>query len=86
MAQRMLSQKTVQHEAVLATLSALSHPPAPERLFPSLRPAMPQLQALGYLPDGAWAGSTAEPPGLRAAVEQARTLGRPVTLPLDAAR
>ncbi|CAB3667789.1 Sensor histidine kinase RcsC [Achromobacter dolens] len=85
-AQRMLSQKTVQHEAVLATLSALSHPPAPERLFPSLRPAMPQLQALGYLPDGAWAGSTAEPPGLRAAVEQARTLGRPVTLPLDAAR
>ena len=37
----MLSQKTVQHEAVLATLSALSHPPAPERLFPSLRPAMP---------------------------------------------
>ena len=85
-AQRMLSQKTVQHEAVLATLSALSHPPAPERLFPSLRPAMPQLQALGYLPDGVWAGSAAEPPGLRAAVEQARTLGRPVALPLDAAR
>ncbi|MDQ6217328.1 sensor histidine kinase, partial [Achromobacter insolitus] len=27
-AQRMLSQKTVQHEAVLATLAALSHPPA----------------------------------------------------------
>lgn len=85
-AQRMLSQKTVQHEAVLATLSALSHPPAPERLFPSLRPAMPQLQALGYLPDGVWAGSAAEPLGLRAAVEQARTLGRPVALPLDAAR
>lgn len=35
-AQRMLSQKTVQHEAVLATLAALSHPPAPERLYPSL--------------------------------------------------
>lgn len=85
-AQRMLSQKTVQHEAVLATLSALSHPPAPERLFPSLRPAMPQLKALGYLPDGVWAGSAAEPPGLRAAVEQARTLDRPVALPLDAAR
>ena len=32
-AQRMLSQKTVQHEAVLATLAALSHPPAPERLL-----------------------------------------------------
>lgn len=82
----MLSQKTVQHEAVLATLAALSHPPAPERLFPSLRPAMPQLRALGYLPDGAWAGSAPEPPGLRAAVAQARGLGRPVTLPLDAAR
>ncbi|CAB3920546.1 sensor histidine kinase [Achromobacter deleyi] len=85
-AQRMLSQKTGQHEAVLATLSALSHPPAPERLFPSLQPAMPQLQGLGYLPDGAWAGSTDEPPGLRTAVEQARTLGRPVVLPLDTAR
>lgn len=85
-AQRMLSQKAVQHEAVLATLAALSHPPAPERLFPSLRPAMPQLRALGYLTDGAWAGSSAEPPGLRAAVQQARSLGRPVTLPLDAAR
>ncbi|WYX25426.1 hypothetical protein WJ969_06450 [Achromobacter xylosoxidans] len=62
MAQRMLSQKTVQHEAVLATLAALSHPPAPERLFPSLRPAMPQLRALGYLPDGAWAGSARSRP------------------------
>ena len=39
----MLSQKTVQHEAVLATLAALSHPPAPERLYPSLRPSLPQL-------------------------------------------
>ncbi|WP_348995166.1 ATP-binding protein [Achromobacter sp. HNDS-1] len=85
-AQRMLSQKTVQHEAVLATLAALSHPPAPERLFPSLRPAMPQLQALGYLADGAWSGSSAEPPGLRAAVAQAGGLGRAVTLPLDAGR
>ncbi len=85
-AQRMLSQKTVQHEAVLATLSALSHPPAPERLFPSLQPAMPQLQGLGYLPDGAWTGSTDAPSGLAAAVAQARSLGRPVVLPLDAAR
>ena len=42
-AQRMLSQKTVQHEAVLATLAALSHPPDPERLLPSLQPSMPQL-------------------------------------------
>ena len=39
----MLSQKTVQHEAVLATLAALSHPPAPERLYPSLRLSLPQL-------------------------------------------
>ncbi|WMD22360.1 ATP-binding protein [Achromobacter seleniivolatilans] len=85
-AQRMLSQKTVQHEAVLATLAALSHPPTPERLYPSLQPAMPQLLGLGYLPDGAWTGSLAEPPGLPAALERARQLGRAVTLPLDAAR
>jgi signal transduction histidine kinase len=85
-AQRMLSQKTVQHEAVLATLAALSHPPAPERLYPSLRPAMPQLLGLGYLPGGAWSGSVAEPPGLAAAVDRARGLGRPVTLPVDSAR
>jgi len=84
-AQRMLSQKTVQHEAVLATLAALSHPPTPERLYPSLQPAMPQLQGLGYLADGAWAGSLAPPPGLSAAVDRARQLGRPVTLPVDAA-
>ncbi|WP_242443148.1 ATP-binding protein [Pseudomonas sp. LFM046] len=85
-AQRMLSQKTVQHEAVLATLAALSHPPIPQRLLPSLQPSMPQLLGLGFLRDGAWAGSTASPPGLVAAVEQARQVGRPVTLPLDEAR
>lgn len=84
-AQRMLSQKTVQHEAVLATLAALSHPPSPERLFPSLQPAMPQLLALGRLQDGRWTGSDAEPPGLHAAVQHALQLGRPVTLPVDAA-
>ena len=72
-AQRMLSQKTVQHEAVLATLAALSHPPSPERLYPSLRPAMPQLLGLGHLPDGAWSGSVAEPPGLPV-VELARPM------------
>ena len=33
-AQRMLSQKTVQHEAVLATLAALANPPAPEGAMP----------------------------------------------------
>lgn len=85
-AQRMLSQKTVQHEAVLATLAALSHPPAPERLYPSLQPALPQLLGLGYLADGAWAGSLAAPPGLSDALERARQLGRPVVLPEDPAR
>lgn len=85
-AQRMLSQKTVQHEAVLATLTALSHPPTPERLYPSLHPAMPQLLGLGYLADGAWAGSLPPPPGLSAAVTRARDAGRPVTLPVDNAR
>ncbi|UCO96127.1 sensor histidine kinase [Metapseudomonas lalkuanensis] len=85
-AQRMLSQKTVQHEAVLATLAALSHPPIPERLLPSLQPSMPQLLGLGYLRDGVWAGSTDFPPGLAAAVRQAQQLGRPVTLALDEAR
>ena len=82
----MLSQKTVQHEAVLATLAALSHPPAPERLYPSLRPSLPQLLGLGQLRDGAWAGSLPPPAGLDAAVAQARAQGRPVTLPVDAAR
>lgn len=85
-AQRMLSQKAVQHEAVLATLAALSHPPIPERLLPSLQPSMPQLLNLGHLLDGVWAGSSASPPGLAAAVERARQVGRPVTLPLDESR
>ncbi|MCO6058466.1 ATP-binding protein [Pseudomonas sp. MOB-449] len=85
-AQRMLSQKTVQHEAVLATLAALSHPPVPERLLPSLQPSMPQLLGLGFLRDGVWAGSLAAPLNFAATVEQARQLKRPVTLPLDEAR
>jgi signal transduction histidine kinase len=85
-AQRMLSQKVVQHEAVLATLAALEHPPSPEQLLLSLQPAMPQLQGLGYLRDGTWVGSSASPPGMLAAVEQARQVGRPVTLALDQSR
>ena len=85
-AQRMLSQKTVQHEAVLATLAALSHPPAPERLYPSLQPAMPQLLGLGHLHDGVWRGSMAAPDGLSEAIGRARQMQRPVTLPVDDAR
>ncbi|MFC4863216.1 sensor histidine kinase [Pseudomonas sp. MAHUQ-62] len=85
-AQRMLSQKTVQHEAVLATLAALSHPPDPERLLPSLQPSMPQLLDLGFLRDGTWTGSLAAPPNFAATIEQARQLKRPVTQPLDEAR
>ncbi|CAM3922634.1 histidine kinase [Bordetella tumbae] len=81
---RMLSQKAVQHEAVLATLAALSHPPAPERLFPSLQPALPQLEAIG-LDDGTWHGSSPSPMGMSDALAQARQVNRPVVLPATAA-
>ena len=81
----MLSQKTVQHEAVLATLAALSHPPAPERVSQPA-PVAAAAAGLGQLRDGAWAGSLPPPAGLDAAVAQARAQGRPVTLPVDAAR
>ena len=79
-AHRMLSQKAVQHEAVLATLAALSHPPAPERLFPSLQPALPQLQAVGRLDAGQWRGSAPPPAGLAEAVGRAAQAGQPVAL------
>ncbi|MFJ1300850.1 sensor histidine kinase [Pseudomonadota bacterium AL_CKDN230030165-1A_HGKHYDSX7] len=85
-AHRLLSQKAVQHEAVLATLAALSHPPAPERLLPSLRPALAELLALGWLSPQGWQGSEPEPAGLAQAVAQARARGHAVTLPLDAAQ
>ena len=76
----MLSQKTVQHEAVLATLAALSHPPAPERSVPRLSP--PQL--LGQLRDLRPAGSLPPPAGL---TPPWRRRARSVpTLPVDAAR
>lgn len=80
---RMLSQKAVQHEAVLATLAALSHPPAAERLFPSLQPAMPQLAAIGRLNNEDWQGSAPLPAGMANAVEHARQAHHPVTLPTD---
>jgi signal transduction histidine kinase len=85
-AQRMLSQKTVQHEAVLATLGALSHSPIPERLLPSLQPSMPQLLGLGNLRERTWAGSTSPAPELATVFEHARQTGRPLTLPLDLSR
>ena len=84
-AHRLLSQKAVQHEAVLATLAALSHPPAPDRLLPSLRPALAELLALGWLSPQGWQGSEPAPAGLAQAVAQARTRGHAVTLPVDAA-
>jgi hypothetical protein len=82
-AQRMPSQKVVQHEAVLA---ALSHPPSPAQLLPSLQPAMPQLLGLGYMRGGAWVGSVAAPAGMPATLEQAHQLGRPVALAVDQSR
>ncbi|WP_244193921.1 sensor histidine kinase [Bordetella genomosp. 12] len=82
-AHRMLSQKAVQHEAVLETLGALSHPPTPERLLPGLRPALTELLGLGWLSAQGWQGSQPAPPQLQQAVERARTLGHAVTLPQD---
>lgn len=83
-AHRMLSQKAVQHEAVLETLAALSHPPAPERLLPSLRPAQAELLGLGWRPPQGWQGSQPAPAGLDEAVARAAARGHAVTLPLDA--
>ncbi|AUL20362.1 sensor histidine kinase [Bordetella holmesii] len=83
-AHRMLSQKAVQHEAVLETLGALSHPPTPERLLPSLRPALAELLGLGWPSPQGWQGSQPAPAGLEHAVERARTSGHAVVLPLDA--
>ncbi len=85
-AQRMLSQKTVQHEAVLATLAALANPPAPERLLPSLQPSMPQLQGLGLFRNGTWMATQAAPADLAMMLERARQLQRPVTLPQEQSR
>jgi len=85
-AHRMLSQKAVQHEAVLDTLAALSHPPAPERLLPSLQPALAELLALGWRSPQGWQGSQAAPAGLDGAVARAAASGHAVTLPLDASR
>ncbi|MFC3531909.1 sensor histidine kinase [Vogesella facilis] len=60
-AHRLLSQKTVQHDAVLATLAQLDQPPPPERLLAGLRPAMPQLLAMGRWQPGGWQGTSTPP-------------------------
>ena len=78
---RMLSQKVVQHEAVLATLAALSHPPAPERLFPSLQPALPQLEAIGLLNGDTWQGSSPAPAAMSGALEYAQQANHRVVFP-----
>lgn len=82
-AHRMLSQKAVQHEAVLDTLSALSHPPAPARLLPGLQPAMGELQALGWQSPQGWQGSQPEPAGFAAALARAQTSSHAITLPIN---
>ncbi|SCK09457.1 sensor histidine kinase [Vogesella sp. LIG4] len=77
-AHRLLSQKTVQHDAVLATLAQLESPPAPERLLSGLQPAMPQLRAIGRWQGGRWLGPTPPPAGIadgiKLAAQQRRAL------------
>jgi C4-dicarboxylate-specific signal transduction histidine kinase len=78
---RLLSQRAVQHDAVLATL-ALLQPQAnatrPEQLLPSVYPQILSVQrcdALGAWPDARWTQ----------AQEQSRTLRRPVLASADLA-
>lgn len=78
---RLLSQKAVQHEAVLATLAVLPQAPPPAALFPGLHSALPQLLALGRWHDGRWYGDGAAPSGLAAAVTRASRLHHPLALP-----
>ncbi|MFC3626316.1 sensor histidine kinase [Vogesella amnigena] len=80
-AHRLLSQKTVQHDAVLATLAQLETPPAAERLLAGLQPALPQLLAIGRWQAGRWQGSAPEPAGLSAALHHAAQLRSAQTLP-----
>lgn len=80
-AHRLLSQKTVQHDAVLATLAQLETPPAAERLLAGLQPALPQLLAIGRWQAGRWQGSAPEPAGLSTALHHAAQLRSAQTLP-----
>ena len=79
-AHRLLSQKTVQHDAVLATLAQLDTTPPTARLLAGLQPALPQLAAIGRLRAGQWQGEAAMPAGLPAAVRQAQRQQRPQLL------
>ena len=80
-AHRLLSQKTVQHDAVLATLAQLETPPAAERLLAGLQPALPQLLAIGRWQAGRWQGSMPQPAGLSTALPRAAQLRSAQTLP-----
>ena len=80
-AHRLLSQKTVQHDAVLATLAQLTQPPAPEKLLAGLQPALPQLRAIGRWQVGSWHGSMPPPVGIADSVHRALQLHTAQALP-----
>lgn len=75
-AHRLISQKMVQHEAVLATLALQQRPPPAAELLAGLRPAMPQLLALGLQQHDRWLGSGHTLPPLAATVTRAQRQGR----------
>lgn len=70
---RLLSQKVVQHEAVLTVLGSLPSPPPLPALHASLHTAMPQLQAIARWQGNQWQGYPRAP--------QAPSSGRWHTLP-----
>lgn len=63
---RLLSQKIVQHEAVLTVLGSLPSPPPLPALLSSLHTAMPQLQAVARWQDSQWQGYPRAPTAPRA--------------------
>lgn len=78
-AHRLLSQKSAQQEAVLATLAQLNVPPASHNLLAGLQGVMPQLQQLHYLPQEA----NRLPFALRHDWQQARQQGKTVVRPAE---
>jgi signal transduction histidine kinase len=84
-AHHQLSQRAVQHDAILATLALMSAPSAaaggshPEQRLPGVYPQV--LAALRRDRGGRWAE-----PGLQAAEDASRAARRPALGPLDAAR